>query len=150
VLEGGPAVVVDIDGVVADATHRQWYLRADRRDWDGFFAACRDDPPIDATVSFLSVVDADVSVLLLTARPHWVAAMTADWLVRHGIRWDLLVTRSPVQAYMRSSQFKRDEVTAMRALGFDLLLAIDDDERNVEMFRAEGLPTMYHHSGYYD
>ncbi|MEQ8719466.1 MAG: hypothetical protein RIE08_17825 [Acidimicrobiales bacterium] len=101
-------------------------------------------------MSFLSVVDADVAVLLLTARPHWVASMTADWLVRHHIRWDLLVTRSPAQAFMRSSQFKRDEVAAMRARDFDLLLAIDDDERNVEMFRAEGLPTMYHHSGYYD
>lgn len=141
---------MDIDGVVADATHRQWYLRADRRDWDGFFAACGEDPPIEATVALLSIVSADVRVLLLTARPHWVAETTADWLARHGIRWDLLVTRSPAQAFMRSAHFKREEIDEMRRWGFDLILAIDDDDRNVEMFRAEGLPTMYHHSGYYE
>ena len=34
--------------------------------------------------------------------------------------------------------------------GFDLQLAIEDDRRNVEMFRKEGVPCIYFHSGYYD
>ena len=36
------------------------------------------------------------------------------------------------------------------AFGFDLRLAFEDDRRNVEMFRAEGIPCLYVHSGYYD
>ena len=38
----------------------------------------------------------------------------------------------------------------LRDYGFELLLAIEDDRRNVEMFRSEGVPCVYLHSGYYD
>ena len=38
----------------------------------------------------------------------------------------------------------------LRSTGFELALAFEDDLRNVEMFRAEGTPCLYVHSGYYD
>ena len=40
----GPAVIFDIDGVLADASGRQHHLAGLRRDWDAFFAACGEDP----------------------------------------------------------------------------------------------------------
>ena len=43
----GPAVVFDMDGVLADASGRQHLLERPYRDWDGFFEACGDDPLID-------------------------------------------------------------------------------------------------------
>ena len=43
----GPAVVVDIDGVLSDAATRQHYLEAPRRDWQAFFDACGEDPVIE-------------------------------------------------------------------------------------------------------
>ena len=36
------------------------------------------------------------------------------------------------------------------ASGFELKLCFEDDLRNVEMFRAEGVPSLYIHSGYYE
>ena len=38
----------------------------------------------------------------------------------------------------------------VRAYGFDLRLAFEDDRRNYDMFHAEGVPCVYIHSGYYD
>ena len=38
----------------------------------------------------------------------------------------------------------------VRAYGFELRLAIEDDRRNVDMFHTEGVPCVYIHSGYYD
>ena len=38
----------------------------------------------------------------------------------------------------------------MRCRGLDLKLCVEDDLRNVEMFRAEGLTALYIHSGYYE
>ena len=38
----------------------------------------------------------------------------------------------------------------LRAFGFDLRLAFEDDRRNLEMFHEEGLPCVYIHSGYYE
>jgi hypothetical protein len=41
-------------------------------------------------------------------------------------------------------------VAELKAYPFDLRLAFEDDRRNVEMFRAEGVRCIYIHSGYYD
>ena len=52
--------------------------------------------------------------------------------------------------YSAAREFKRDTVDDLRRYGFDLRLAFEDDLRNLEMFRAEGIPCVYVHSGYYD
>jgi hypothetical protein len=52
--------------------------------------------------------------------------------------------------YSAAREFKRDTVAQLRAYGFDLRLAFEDDRRNLEMFRGEGIPCVYIHSGYYD
>lgn len=39
----GDCVIVDIDGVLADAAHRQHHLDGPWRDWDSFFADMGDD-----------------------------------------------------------------------------------------------------------
>ena len=39
---------------------------------------------------------------------------------------------------------------ALRADGYEPVLAVDDDPRNLVMYRSEGVPTVYVHSGYYD
>ena len=49
-----------------------------------------------------------------------------------------------------SRDFKQRTVAELRAYGFDLRLAFEDDRRNYDMFHAEGVPCVYIHSGYYD
>jgi hypothetical protein len=148
-VEPGPAVVVDIDGVIADAAQRQHYLEWPRRDWRAFFDACGDDPVIDEVKTLLDLLDPSLAVLLVTARPHRVHELTEAWLRRYAIRWDLLVMR-PWGDYELSRDFKQTVVWDLRAYGFRLALAFEDDRRNVAMFRAEGIPCLYVHSGYFD
>jgi hypothetical protein len=52
--------------------------------------------------------------------------------------------------YAQVTSFKRKVVHELRAHGLDLRLAFEDDPRNRDMFRAEGVPCIYIHSGYYD
>ena len=52
--------------------------------------------------------------------------------------------------YDVSREFKQAAVRDLRRAGYDLRLAIEDDQRNVAMFRAEDIPCIYRHSGYYD
>jgi hypothetical protein len=148
-VEPGPAVVVDIDGVLSDAASRQHYLEAPRRDWQGFFEACGDDPVIEEVKVLLDLLDPALRVVLLTARPQRVHQLTEAWLHRYKIRWDLLITR-PWGDYDLSREFKQGTVWDLRRAGFELRLAFEDDRRNVEMFRGETIPCIYIHSGYYD
>ncbi len=145
----GPAVIVDLDGVLSDAAARQHYLEAPRRDWRSFFDACGEDPVIEEVKVLLDLLDRDIRVVLLTARPQRVHHLTEAWLHRYRIRWDLLLMR-PWGDYDLAREFKQASVRDLRAYGFDLRLAIEDDRRNVEMFRHERVPGLYIHSGYYD
>ena len=147
--EPGSAVVVDIDGVLSDAVSRQHYLEAPRRDWQGFFEACGDDPVIEEVKVLLDLLDPGLRVVLLTARPQRVHQLTEAWLHRYKIHWDLLITR-PWGDYDLSREFKQGTVWDLRRAGFELRLAFEDDRRNVEMFRGESITCIYIHSGYYD
>ena len=142
-------MVVDIDGVLSDATRRQHYLESPRRDWRAFFDACGDDPVIQEIRVLLDLLNPSLRVVLLTARPERVHHLTEAWLERYHIRWDLLLMR-PWGDYEMSRDFKEAAVWELRDYGFQLKLAIEDDRRNVEMFRNEGVPCIYFHSGYYD
>ena len=78
-----------------------------------------------------------------------VQRQTLGWLERYKLRWDLLVMRE-FGDYRASRVFKQRTVGELRAYGFDLRLAFEDDRRNVDMFHREGVPCVYIHSGYYD
>jgi uncharacterized HAD superfamily protein len=148
-VEPGPAVVVDIDGVLSDAVSRQHYLEASRPDWRGFFDACGEDPVIEEVKILLVLLDDALQIMLLTARPARIHHLTEAWLERYGIRWDVLLMRDS-GSYESARDFKEDAIAELRHRGFDLRLAFEDDRRNVEMFRRRGLPCIYIHSGYYD
>jgi phosphoglycolate phosphatase-like HAD superfamily hydrolase len=141
-------VLFDLDGVLADAGARQHYLTKPRPDWDAFFAASGDDPLVDETATLLRLLAADLMIVLLTARPARTQETTVDWLGRHELRWDLLVMR-PGQDYRPARTFKQEAIRAITASGVEVKLCLEDDLRNVEMFRDEGLPCLYIHSGYY-
>ncbi|MGH9155710.1 MAG: hypothetical protein ACRD1K_07765 [Acidimicrobiales bacterium] len=145
----GPAVVFDMDGVLSDAVSRQHFLEPGRRDWDAFFAACGDDALIEEVARLLSLLAPGLCVVLLTGRPAGVEPQTLAWLAHHSLRWDLLIMRDEGD-YAAALRFKKAAIADLRGHGLDLRLAFEDDRRNLEMFRAEGVPCVYIHSGYYD
>lgn len=146
--EPGAAVVVDLDGTLSDAAGRQHHLDRSPKDWDAFFAACGDDPLIDQVARLVELLDRDLLVVLLTARPTRTREATLGWLARHGVRWDALVMRG-ARDFRPAHVAKRDAVRELRDAGFDVRLAVDDDPRNASMFRAEGIPCLELHSGYH-
>ena len=146
-IEGGPAVIVDVDGVISDGSGRQHLAKARR--WDEFFAGCPDDPPLEAAVALVSSLGADLTVVLLTARPWKLLDDTLAWLQAHKVRWDLLILRPP-NTSGPSRNYKASEVDNLRHHGFDVLYALEDDPRNVQMYAEADVPCVYVYSGYYD
>ncbi len=138
-----------MDGVLADASQRQHFLDGPFQYWEKFFAACGADDPIAEALELARLLDPALAVILLTARPIRVRAQTVDWLSRHPVRWDLLVMRDE-DDWTSSHTFKRTELRDLQRRGFEIRLAIDDDPRNVEMYRKVDVPALYFHSGYYD
>lgn len=140
-------MVFDIDGVLSDASGRQHYLEGPVKYWDAFFDACDGDAVLESQVSLGHLLAPELVVALLTARPLRVRPQTLDWLSRHDVRWDLLVMRG--EDGWTTSRFKQDVVRLLNASGYEVVLAFEDDPRNVAALREEGVPTVYVHSGYY-
>ena len=149
-VDPGPCVLVDVDGVISDGSHRQHFLRGGHKDYKNFFANAYADTPIEGSIALLDQFDAGLTVVLLTARPDDLRTTTIDWVAGHRYRWELLVMRGRADARYSSPEFKRRAVRELRAYGFEPRLALDDDHRNVDMFRSEGIDTLYVHSGYYE
>ncbi len=142
------SVIFDIDGVLADASSRQHFLRNSKPDWESFFDACHEDPLITETARLLEVIDPKFNVILMTGRPISVQAKTVEWLERFSLRWDLLIMRTDGD-YSALRKFKQSETSILLKDGYHVALAFEDDQRNVEMFQQLGVPCVYLHSGYY-
>jgi hypothetical protein len=151
-VDPGPAVVFDLDGVLANGDHRQHLLNpkpGGRKDWKTFFSRAGDDALIAEVAALTVLLDPALHRVLLTARPTSIQDITLEWLSRMSIKWDLLVMRREGD-FSPSPDAKRTAVHELRDHGFALLLAFDDDRRNVDMLHAEGVPCIYIHSGYYE
>ena len=149
---GGPLVILDLDGVISDATHRQHYLRGSFKDFRGFFTAAPADPPLQTGLALAASIAEDHTVAILTARPSYMAGDTRRWLAANDVRHDLLILRPEHGRGSRgpSADFKRNELNRLRVAGYEVTVAVDDDERIIEMYRSEGVFALYTHSGYYE
>ena len=45
-VDPATAIVFDLDGVLSDAAGRQHFLEQPSQDWEAFFDACGEDPPV--------------------------------------------------------------------------------------------------------
>jgi hypothetical protein len=131
--------VVDIDGVLADAGHRQHHVESSPKDWDAFFAAVGDDAPIPAGLGLVRDLATDHRVVLLSGRPERTRADTEAWLDRHDVGYERLLLRPDVDR-RTASVFKAE---AIRGIGDPATLAVvvDDDESVVETLTRMGYAT---------
>ncbi|MEC7578895.1 MAG: HAD family acid phosphatase [Actinomycetota bacterium] len=146
--KGSEVVIFDLDGVISDAAHRQHFLKGTERDWDGFFSACTEDPPIISGVKLINVLNKYHKTIILTARPSSVQSKTVHWLKRHSVVWDVLIMRSD-DDHRQSSEMKLTALNQIRDAGYDPVLVFDDDPKNIAMFLEQEVPAISVHSGYY-
>lgn len=122
--------VFDIDGVLADATHRLHHVERVPKDWPAFFAGVGLDPVLDdGRRRLLDQADRH-EVVLLSGRPESTRADTIAWLIRHGIPYSRLVLR-PEDDRRRACDLKADLV---RGIGqpAEIEVVVDDDASVVE------------------
>jgi hypothetical protein len=129
-------VVLDIDGVLADVRHRLRHLAGRPKDWDAFFAAARDDEPLEAGVQFAKLAAADYRIVYLTGRPERIRRDTAEWLREHELPpGELLMRRNGDRRPAR--QLKLERLTEL-AQHSSVVLVVDDDVAVVQAERRAG------------
>src|SRR3954451_7757278 len=92
----------DIDGTLADCSHRIHHIQKEPKDWKQFFAACGGDQPIWPVINLLMILfDHDEKIVLVSGRSDECRARTEDWLFHQGV--------PDLPLYMRKAGDHRDD-----------------------------------------
>ena len=147
----GNVLIVDIDGVLADASAHQHFLNGETQNWEAFFKALIDSRTSREVQELVRSISSssDIPVFLLTARPSYLFEMTVEWLDKNKVFWDALLMRDQDDE-RESPEIKLDLVRDLMKSGYKPELVLDDDPRNLFMFWQEKIPCVYVHSGYYE
>ncbi|MHA3723848.1 phosphatase domain-containing protein [Leucobacter sp. HY1910] len=136
------AVIVDVDGTLCDVSGIRHYVTAHprRRNFDQFHRASAICPAIPDSLAWVEAHRAlGRAVIIVTARERRYEFITRRWLRKWGIRNDLLLMRANGDP-RRDDFVKADILAQIRACGFNVVAAIDDNPVVVALWRRERIP----------
>lgn len=132
--------IFDIDGTLADLTHRLHHIQKQPKDWRSFFASVSDDAPIIHTIKLaIDVALAGATLVYVSGRSDECRAATEDWLRRHALPEGRVYMRKEGD-HRPDHQVKVELLTQLRADGFNPVMTFDDRNTVVKMWREIGVP----------
>lgn len=143
------AVIFDMDGTIADPSHRLHHLDGEK-DWKSFHLACGDDPAFEAIARLVRILhrvaeagDGIDAVIIVTARHDdpVIKQLTLDWLEINEIPYHRLYMRRD-NDYRRDHLVKADILQQIIDDGYEPVLSIDDRPEVVRMWRDHGITTL--------
>jgi hypothetical protein len=128
-----------MDGTLCDSDHRKHHLENGKKDWAGWFRNMDQDPVHEDVADFYNyAIERNIPVFICTGRDEGYRSVSQFWLDQNGFFPDGL--------YMRRTGDRRDDsivkkemLEEIRALGYNPVLAFDDRDRVVKMWRENGV-----------
>ena len=148
------AYIFDIDGTLADLTHRLHFIRDGKKDWASFKHFCYADKPITHMVDLARTLywaarageshqqydDPRWAIVLMSGRNECQRAATHEWLQQVAcLPYNSLFMRADGD-FRDDGIVKQELLQQVRTMGFDPIMAFDDRSRVVNMWRANGVP----------
>lgn len=131
-----PLAVFDLDGTLADVRHRTHLIERRPRDWEAFFDAARDDPPLPTGVALLLESARDCDIAYVTGRPERCRADTLSWLAEHGLPEGELSMRRTGDR--RPARLAKVPLLRRLARGRVVAVVVDDDEQVCDAYERAG------------
>jgi hypothetical protein len=134
-------VIVDIDGTIADNSHRVHHIRKHPKDWKSYEMGVMDDKPhFDIIYILESLETCGAKLLLCTGRMENERDSTINWLKIHYLDFlfDKLYMRS-LNDYRSDDVVKKELLDQIRKDGYNPTIVFEDRQRVVDMWRTEGL-----------
>jgi len=139
--------ICDIDGTIADLTHRRHWVATKPQNWAAFEKTMHLDTPIDTICDAVRTLDKHgFTVVYCSGRGMQNYEVTRDWLERYDLPEGDLFMR--IAKDYRSDEIVKSELldTILDCVNveyqYDPKLVLDDRDRVVKMWRDRGLYTI--------
>lgn len=139
-------IVFDIDGVLADCSHRLKYIQGKDKDYDSFYSydeILKDKPILNLDKILFNMQcseGSDIDIKFISARNIKSITATAEWLEKY---FSIMVEEGdilmrPEKDWRPAHEVKKDLIE--KHIGFEnILFAFDDDEQANEMYKKHGV-----------
>ena len=133
------AALFDIDGTLADVSHRRHFVESRPKNWKAFYSRMSDDTT-NRQIALIAhaLKRAGYRIVLVTGRPDEYETTTRIWLKRRFIIYDDLFMR-------KAGDNRPDEIIKAELLnkiqeaGYVIDMVFDDRKKVVDMWRSKGL-----------
>lgn len=142
-------VIFDIDGTIADDSHRKHFLLdgdPNMKDWESYYRACVYDELLPAGLILQDLYDMGHRIYLLTGRNEIVKNETVQWLDDHNLNYDELRMREE-RNYEPDYVMKIRWARELNLTPENTLCVFEDRARVVEAWRKAGFHCMQVASG---
>lgn len=138
-----PVYLCDIDGTVADCTHRLHHISDGKHDWKAFFRDCVYDIPIPEVIKTINMLEeAGAMIIMVSGRSDEVREQTERWLICNNVHY--------WASYMRKAgDYRADNIVKAELLEqvlkdrgilmSDIVGVFEDRQQVVDMYREKGL-----------
>jgi hypothetical protein len=144
--------IVDLDGTVADITHRLHFIGAtetkyvpykDTKDWEGFHNACVDDAPIWTVITVVrALAKAGHTIVYSTGRGEQSRLLTMQWLEKYRVPFSTVYMRKQGdhrEDYVVKGEFLDQILAHYKVTEKELGGAFEDRQQVVKMYRGRGV-----------
>jgi hypothetical protein len=137
----------DLDSTVFDTSPRHAYFPPEgpTRDWIGYSRMCHLDIAVMPIVKLAQVTNVLLDNFILSARigdPE-VFATTKRKLGEVNFPYEQIFLMPPHQQHtVHHVEFKRRKATNLKELGYDIVIAFEDNPECQEMYHSLGIPTV--------
>jgi hypothetical protein len=130
-------IICDIDGTIADCSHRLKYIQQAPKDWDRFHSQCIDDAPIEHVIEIVRHLGSIYDIIYCTGRPDSSRGSTIDWLRWHKLPFGVLFMRKTGDC-RPDTVVKLEMLKEVQAMG-PVVIALEDRASVVKMWRGNGI-----------
>ena len=133
-------VIFDVDGTLADISHRRHFVTNNEKNWAQFNAQMGEDVINSAVVELYHTLwdSQKYDIIIVTGRSEAFRKVTEQWLVWNRIPFNRLIMRE-AKDNRQDAMVKQDILDALKAEGKEIVFAIDDRQQVVDMWRRNGI-----------
>jgi phosphoglycolate phosphatase-like HAD superfamily hydrolase len=130
----------DIDGTLADNSHRTHHVWNKPKHWGKFNATMAGDALHPHVAMLCRHLSHFLPIILCTGREEAYRKVTEEWLRRHDLAVYRALHMRKSQDYRADTIVKMEMLAAIRAEGYRPVMAFDDRNAVVAAWRSAGIP----------